>query len=96
MSVVPALSRGYRLRHDPVRNTVVILAPERVIVLDEPGAAVLELVDGVRTTDEIVQVLAVRFDAPAETIATDVSALLRDLRDEGAIRLQGDAERKRR
>ena len=87
MSVVPSFNRGYRLRHDAVRDAFVILAPERVIVLDEPGVAIMQLVDGNRTISEIATLLAARFDAPVETIQADVDALLSDLRGEGAISL---------
>ena len=87
MNAVPAFNRGYRLRHDAVRRTTVILAPERLITLNEPSIAVLELVDGRRTVSEIVAALAGRFNAPVETIGTDVEALLRGLQGDGVIRL---------
>ena len=86
MTDAPAFNRGYRLRRDPVRGTTVVLAPERMITLNETSIAVLELVDGERTVAEIVAVLAARFGAPAELIATDVGALLVQMRDEGVIR----------
>ena len=87
MNAAPAFNRGYRLRHDTVRGTTVILAPERLITLNEPGIAVLELVDGKRSVSEIVAALAARLDTPVETIEADVEALLLGLQTEGAIRL---------
>ena len=84
---VPAFSRGFRLRRDDVRGAWVVLAPERVFVLDEHAAEVLRLVDGKRTVADIVDVLAARFDAPDAEIASDVDAMLRDLSDKGAIQL---------
>ena len=87
MNAVPSFNRGYRLRHDAVRDGFVILAPERVIVLDEPGAAIMQLVDGRRTSSEIAALLATRFDTPVGIIRTDVDALLDGLRGEGAISL---------
>lgn len=84
---VPTFNRGFRLRHDPVRNTWNILAPERLFQLDETAIEVLKLVDGVRTVPEIVDTLTARFDAPRDAIAADVEAMLRDLVDKGAIRL---------
>jgi pyrroloquinoline quinone biosynthesis protein D len=77
---VPLFARGHRLRQDKVRGRWVILAPERVFEPDEIAVEVLLLVDGVRTEDEIVDRLAEKFTAPREAIATDVSALLDDLR----------------
>lgn len=87
MTAVPSFNRGYRLRHDAVRDGFVILAPERVIVLDGPGAAIMQLVDGRRTSSEIAALLATRFDAPVGTIQTDVDTLLDGLRSEGAVSL---------
>ncbi len=84
---VPAFNRGFRLRHDAVRDAWVVLAPERLFLLDEPAVEVLKLVDGVRSVTDIIDALAARFDAPREAIAVDVEAMLRDLADKGAIRL---------
>ena len=84
---VPAFNRGFRLRHDAVRDAWVILAPERLFLLDEPAVEVLRLVDGARSVPEIVDALAAKFNAPRETIAADTEAMLRDLVIKGAIRL---------
>ena len=84
---VPAFNRGFRLRHDPVRGAWVVLAPERLFLLDEPAVEVLKLVDGARSVPQIVDSLAARFDAPREAIAADVAAMLQDLVVKGAIRL---------
>ena len=83
----PSFNRGFRLRHDEVRGSWVVLAPERLFMLDGPAVEVLKLVDGARTVPEIVDELAVRFAAPREVIARDVDAMLRDMSDKGAIRL---------
>ncbi|MBC7802166.1 MAG: pyrroloquinoline quinone biosynthesis peptide chaperone PqqD [Gemmatimonadaceae bacterium] len=87
VDTVPAFNRGFRLRHDPVRQAWVVLAPERLFLLDEPAVEILKLVDGVRSVPAIVDALAIRYDAPREAIAADVEAMLRDLADKGAIRL---------
>ena len=86
-TLVPAFNRGFRLRHDAVRDAWVILAPERLFLLDEPAVEVLRLVDGARSVPEIVDALAAKFNAPRETIAADTEAMLRDLVIKGAIRL---------
>ena len=86
-AAVPAFNRGFRLRHAAVRNAWVVLAPERLFLLDETGVEVLKLVDGVRSVPEIIDALAERCAAPREVIAVDVEAMLRDLADKGAIRL---------
>ncbi len=86
-AAVPAFNRGFRLRHDAVRDAWVILAPERLFLLDEPAVEVLKLVDGTRSVPEIVEALAAKFNAPRETIAADTEAMLHDLVIKGAIRL---------
>lgn len=87
VAVVPAFNRGFRLRHDAVRNAWVVLAPERLFLLDEPAVEVLKLVDGARSVPDIVDILAAKFNAPRDTIAVDVDAMLQDLVVKGAIRL---------
>ena len=84
---VPTFNRGFRLRHDEVRGTWVVLAPERLFMLDESAAEVLKLVDGKRSMAEIVDVLATRFNAPRGEIETDVEAMLHDLSEKGALQL---------
>lgn len=73
---VPSLPRGVRLHHDRVRQTWVLLAPERVLKLDAVGLAVLERVDGARTFGAIVDDLAAAYNAPREQIAADASRFL--------------------
>ena len=87
MDAIPAFNRGFRLRHDQVRGAWVVLAPERLFMLDEPAVEILKLVDGARTIPAIVDELATKYDAPRELIAADVQAMLQDLVEKGAIRL---------
>ena len=87
MDPVPAFNRGFRLRHDQVRGSWVVLAPERLFLLDEPAVEVLKLVDGARSVPAIVDELAVKYNAPRDVIAADVQAMLQDLVEKGAIRL---------
>ncbi len=82
----PAFNRGFRLRHDAVRDAWMVLAPERLFMLEGPAVEVLKLVDGIRTVLEIIDTLAEQFAAPRDLIAADVVAMLQDLTDKGAIR----------
>lgn len=84
---VPRFNRGFRLRRDNVRGSWIVLAPERIFVLDDHAAEVLQLVDGSRSTADIVDVLATKFAAPASEIGADVEAMLQDLNSKGAIAL---------
>jgi pyrroloquinoline quinone biosynthesis protein D len=72
----PFLPRGVRLRFCPVRQAWFLLAPERAMRLDAPGAAILQAVDGERSFAQIVEKLAGDFAAPAERIAADARGFL--------------------
>ena len=78
---IPALPRGVRLHYDRVRDTWVLLAPERAVTLDAIGHAILSEVDGQRSFGEITQMLADKYDAPADRIAEDSAGFLSALRD---------------
>jgi pyrroloquinoline quinone biosynthesis protein D len=60
---VPRLWRLARLEYDPVRQKHVLLYPEGAVLLNDTGAAILELCNGTRTVDEIVTILSERYHA---------------------------------
>jgi pyrroloquinoline quinone biosynthesis protein D len=64
---VPRLWRLARLEYDTVRQRHVLLYPEGAVLLNDTGAAILELCNGSRTVSEIVAILTERYH-------TDVSA----------------------
>ena len=61
----PHLARLIRLQWDPVREQHVLLAPEGVLTLNRTGATILNLCDGERTVDEIVEELRARYSRVA-------------------------------
>lgn len=78
---IPALPRGVRLHRDQVRDTWVLLAPERAVTLDAVGHAILTEVDGSRNFGEITNTLAQRYDAPVSDIRKDSNGFLTALRN---------------
>lgn len=80
-SDIPALPRGVRLHFDKIRETWVLLAPERALTLDQIGHAILAEVDGRRSFREITDCLAQKYNAPADQIAADSAGFLGALRD---------------
>ena len=72
------LARGVRLREDTVRNQTVLLAPERVIALDEIAVAIIKEIDGHRNLDRIADDLSRRFEAPKEQVLQDIIAFIRE------------------
>jgi coenzyme PQQ biosynthesis protein PqqD len=56
-----------------------------MLELNETGSEIMELCDGARSLDEIVRLLAAKFEAPAELLRTDVADYLLRLRTKGLL-----------
>lgn len=52
------LADGVHLKYCLVRKTWLLIAPERIFILNETAAAALTLVDGTRSTIDIAHILA--------------------------------------
>ena len=87
---IPFLPRGVRTHFDAVRNTPVLLGPERVLMLDQIGDAVLKEVDGESSLDAISARLAAAYDAPQADIVEDICEYLEDLVNKGLVGLRHD------
>lgn len=81
----PMLARHAKLKFDEARQVWVILVPERVLAPDEIAVEILQLCDGVRSVDQIIDVLAAKYAADRGVIGTDVIAMLRDLAEKGFL-----------
>src|SRR5882672_12795111 len=81
----PVLPRHAKLKFDETRQVWVILAPERVLAPDEIAVEVLQLCDGVRSVEAMIDQLAAKYAAERDAIATDVIAMLQDLADKGFL-----------
>ena len=84
---VPYLPRGVRTQYDKVRETDVLLGPERVLMLDPIGKAILDRLDGTLSVTGISEGLAQVYDAPLDVIAPDVVEYLQDLADKRLLDL---------
>jgi pyrroloquinoline quinone biosynthesis protein D len=69
-AAIPALWRLARIEFDQVRQQRVLLYPEGVVLLNDTGAAILELCDGQRSIAEIASVLGERYhcDVTADVV----------------------------
>jgi pyrroloquinoline quinone biosynthesis protein D len=69
-ATVPVLWRLARLDFDSVRQRHVLLYPEGTVLLNDTGAAILELCDGHRSVAEIARVLQERYgsDVTADVV----------------------------
>ena len=75
-----------KFRFDEVRQAWIVLAPERLFLPDEQAVEILQMVDGERTVDSIIDDLARRYEAPRDVIAGDVVKMLQDLIDKKVLR----------
>jgi pyrroloquinoline quinone biosynthesis protein D len=80
---VPVLWRVARREFDPVRQQHVLLYPEGVILLNDTGNVILELVDGQRTIAEIAAILGARYQCD---VLNDVTEYLSALEERELIR----------
>ncbi|PPU76870.1 pyrroloquinoline quinone biosynthesis peptide chaperone PqqD [Xanthomonas cucurbitae] len=83
----PALRAGVRLQHDRARDQWVLLAPERVVELDEIALVVAQRFDGTRSLAQIAQELAAEFDADPAQIEADVIELTATLHQKRLLKL---------
>jgi pyrroloquinoline quinone biosynthesis protein D len=79
------LARHAKLRFDETRQRWVILVPERVLAPDDIAVEILQLCDGARSVEQIIDALAAKYVADRTLIATDVVAMLKDLADKGFL-----------
>jgi pyrroloquinoline quinone biosynthesis protein D len=82
-SSVPTLWRLARLDFDPIRRQHVLLYPEGAVLLNETGAAILELCDGGRSIAAIAEILGQRYQCD---VSADITEYLSRLAEKELIR----------
>ena len=73
---IPKLWRMTRLQFDPVRQRPVLLYPEGAVLLNDTGAAILELCNGSNTVEQIVRILSERYHADVSSDVTEYLSLM--------------------
>jgi len=79
----PRLVTGARLRYDEVREEHLLLVPEGAVRLNPSAAQVLELCDGERTVDDIVDLLSARYDGA--DLGADIRELVDGMAEKGLL-----------
>jgi len=82
-ATVPVLWRLARMDFDSVRERHVLLYPEGTVLLNETGAAILELCDGRRSVAEIARILQERY---GNDVTADVAEFLSHLAERELVR----------
>lgn len=80
---VPRLWRLARLEYDSVRQRHVLLYPEGAVLLNDTGAAILELCNGNLTVEQIITILNERYRTD---VAQDVTEYLDQMADRELVR----------
>ena len=73
---LPKLWRMTRLHFDPVRQRPVLLYPEGAVLLNDTGAAILELCNGSNPVEQIVRILSERYPADVSGDVTEYLTLM--------------------
>ncbi len=82
----PQLAPKCKLRLDPKTGKYILLYPEKGLLLNPTGAAILTLCDGQRTLSAIIAALAVEFHSDAETLRAEVLNFVQGLLDRGLLK----------
>lgn len=80
----PQPAPGVRLQFDEARKTWVLMAPERVFMLDDVAAEVLKRCDG-RSFADLLADLGEAFSATRADIEDDVRDMLTGMIEKGAM-----------
>jgi pyrroloquinoline quinone biosynthesis protein D len=82
----PRLAARARVKFDPIEKQEMLLFPEAALALNETGAAIVRLCDGMKTTAEIVEQLSNEFRATdRDALAREVIEFLETIRARGLL-----------
>jgi len=88
LELKPKLAPKTKLRLDPKTGKFILLYPEKGLLLNPTGAAILKLCDGQRSLSAIVEALAEEFRADAAVLRVEVLAFVQGLLDRGLLRAE--------
>lgn len=72
----PKLATKARFQIDTVTGKPMLLYPEGVVMLNETGATIICLCDGIRTISDIVSSLAQQYNVTIDTLQQEVQEYL--------------------
>ena len=82
----PRLASRARLKFDPIAKQEMLLFPEAALALNETGAAILRVCDGMHTTAEIVDEVRQNYDrADCDALTREVVEFLNSIRARGLL-----------
>jgi coenzyme PQQ biosynthesis protein PqqD len=85
LTLKPKLAPKTKLRLDPKTGKHILLYPEKGLLLNPTGTAILQLCTGEHTLSAIVDLLATQFQTAPEQLQPEVLAFVRGLFDRGLL-----------
>ena len=81
----PKLAPKTKLRLDPKTGKYILLYPEKGLLLNPTGAAILKRCTGEETLASIIAALALEFQSDAELLKAEVLSFVQGLLDRGLV-----------
>ncbi|HET7543148.1 MAG TPA: pyrroloquinoline quinone biosynthesis peptide chaperone PqqD [Polyangiaceae bacterium] len=87
LELKPKLAPKTKLRLDAKSGKYILLYPEKGLLLNPTGAAILKLCDGEQSLSTIIAALAVEFRSDAEVLRPEVLGFVQSLLDRGLLQV---------
>ena len=87
LELKPKLAPKTKLRLDPKTGKYILLYPEKGLLLNPTGAAILKLCTGEQSLSAIIDTLAEEFRSDAEVLRPEVLGFVQGLLDRGLLQV---------
>ena len=88
LELKPKLAPKTKLRLDPKTGKYILLYPEKGLLLNPTGAAILRQCSGEHTLSEIIAVLALEFQGDAAVLQPEVLSFISGLLERGLLQAE--------
>ena len=88
LALRPKLAPKTKLRHDPKTGKYILLYPEKGLLLNPTGAAILKLCTGEQPLSAIIAALASEFQSQPDVLGPEVLAFVQGLLDRGLLQAE--------
>ena len=85
LELKPKLAPKTKLRLDPKTGKYILLYPEKGLLLNPTGAAILKLCSGEHSLEAIIATLAGEFQSDADVLRPEVLTFVQGLLDRGLL-----------
>lgn len=88
LELKPKLAPKTKLRLDPKSGKYILLYPEKGLLLNPTGAAILKRCSGEQTLSSIIAELAAEFQSDVEVLKPEVLSFVQGLLDRGLVQAE--------